>query len=409
MEPVLQEMAVNDLLEYCRRPQHELKEGRQLAPILLGRPWTNIGDDYHLVHALQRLLEAELAARRKNVKQPEQTSGSPMTVEQLAADFALKHPPLEQLSLVWAYYFNQLESKQIAKIHKTSVRNVQYQIKHGRAEVLRLLMQQALASTEAAHIVGQHVGKAENHQPDDTTKVGAIPPGDGHPSVAQPDPHPSRWTNQHISGANVQAVIGPVHGSVNQSQTQHHNHYYNGQPESTTRTTNDNAIVWAGLLLLMVVGFWMLQTAPRLSISVLLALTLWRGVQNGWRMWQRMARDASTEDVLWYGGHTLAWLGAATWSIVLVVRSQAVVTTELFTFEQLMLIVAFVSLSMCIFWLSSVDLVIAAQLSPTNRWPWQAIRHRTAFAWQQRWMLLGLTWLMLIALSGVIFFTSLGG
>jgi len=261
-------------------------------------------------------------------------------------------------------------------------------------------------TAEDAQVLPAHEGQpAPSHNgrvsPDQT----ATPVSQSNTRADTAAPHLRQQHNrQAIHGDHNQAVIGPVNAPVNQYQTQHY-HHYSGVGEQHAGGSVDDSLFWICLLLVGLAGFWLIQTAPGLSIGTLLALGLWRTGRNAWRLIRFWEQQADTGNAAWYVGHLLAWLGSVLWSVVLLGRVFGAAAGTDYSAERLKLVAGFVGLSGYIFWLCTVDVLLWTRRSGTARWPWRHLHAKAAWAWQQRWFLLGLSWLMLAVFSAAMLFT----
>jgi hypothetical protein len=322
------------------------------------------------------------------------------------------------ISLVWASYNDHLTTVQQEQLANRSERSIQLKIREGRVELARLIAQRQLAAESSLPQNAQ-----QQHDQSGQSSVQPPTPHAATPLTASPQGEAirrplrervraqqrskaggalrcgkHRHINQDISGDNVQAVIGPVSGSVNQYQSQHVHHYAATDIETTVGTA-DNAIFWTVVLLAVVAGYWLIQQVPWLSIGTLLLIATWRGGCHGWNLLKKWSQEADLELVWWRIGYTLAWLGTLVWVAFMAAKLPAVVATPEFSLERLTLILSFVGISACVAWLCFVDLLLWVQHAPALGWPWRLLSRQAQWCWQRRWVTLGITWLALVVFS----------
>jgi hypothetical protein len=417
MDEEFWQTATDDLLEWCRTSGRNLNEGRHLAPRLLGHPWRSEDDDDQLVIALRHLLAHELARWQRTLHLPPLIYGDGSVIEWLRNERVQQHRDMEALVFVWAVYLEKLATPYLAKQVRCSQRRVQQKVAAGRVLVAQLLAQPV--PTPAEQYVGGGQALQNGHQPSTVSQpvTTPLPPDQGVPATPatapSPQPHdqpmqPQRSPqpiNQHVAGTHIQAVVGPVGGSVKQSQT--HHHYY-GEGAAQRRTEGDNALFGSCVLAVMGAGYWLIQTLPWFSIGSVLLLTGWRTARNGWLVQRLMREQARGEEIAWQLGHLLAWAGAVVWSLVLVAQLQMMNATQMFSFERLILIVAFVCVCAYVFWLATLDLLRWVYDTDTERFPWRLLGRHAETMWHQRWIMLGITWLMLAVFSIPMILFSFG-
>lgn len=113
-----------------------------------------------------------------------------------------------------------------------------------------------------------------------------------------------------------------------------------------------------------------------------------------------MVREhASGEECTWQVSYVLAWIGALFWAAILACRLQHVLTTEMFSFERLLVSMMFVGLNAYVVWLGTIDLLVWVYATDTTHWPWRLLHRHATWVWEQRWAMIGMTWLMLVVFS----------
>lgn len=132
--------ATRDLLEYCRDPRRDLRDGRALSVALLptkdrsGGDWT-LADDWALVAAVIHLIRAQIIYLRS--LEHSQHPVSDHADEHLRV---LKHDTaatrgrgeLKFWSVLWAYYICGLSHEEIARACGWSTRLSQMRVKEAR-------------------------------------------------------------------------------------------------------------------------------------------------------------------------------------------------------------------------------------------------------------------------------------
>lgn len=367
--------------------------------MLLGNTWQGPADDQRLLVALKDLLWAEVNRWRQTLGLPVAGSATNVDLQWLRAQDGEQHRVLVALILTWAYYIEQRKTAALARELNWSTRTVQLKIQAGRAELARVIAHRQIPPRSShAHTTMSGAPSAPATAAPDTASRPPVkhhqPPGTSTVTYQPVD----RSIRQQIQGQDVQAVIGPVYGSVQQQHTQHHHHYTDGRQQPSLRQ-GDSAPLGIGVVLVMAAGYWLIQTVPWVSIGLVGAITIWRSLRHLWRLQQLITWEASIEERIWHTAYGAAWIGAAVWSSVLALRVPAVFATPDFSFEQLLLVVAFVSVCGYVFWLSTVDLLLWINETDSDRVPWRWLRRHARWLWQQRWTTLGLSWLLLAVFS----------
>ncbi len=412
MQTTVRQRAIDDLLEHGRTLGHTLNTGRQLAPVLLGRGWCDEDDDEQLVAVLHARLGVELTNWEQTLGLPPLAQGAPSAITWLRDERVRQHRAVETLVFVWAVYVAELSTAYLAQQIGCSTRRVQQKTAEGRKELTRMLAQPVTQqvlnerSVGVQEVAGNGRAAGASHAP----LLRALVPSTDQPVPAPPQTgdhaafsresraaHPSsRHIQQQIRGSHNQAVSGPVHGSVTQSQT--HYHYY-GDSGAQPRRTAEQSVFGATVLLSMVGGYWLIQTMPWYSVTLLLLLTGWRVGRQGWHLRVLVQGHAGAEECALQVSYVLAWIGALFWAAILAWRLQHVLTTEMFSFERLLVSMMFVGLNAYVVWLGTLDLLVWVYATDTRRWPWRLLYRHATSVWEQRWVMIGITWLMLVVFS----------
>ena len=91
----------------------------------------------------------------------------------------------------------------------------------------------------------------------------------------------------------------------------------------------------------------------------------------------------------------VSWLALFAWSASTAITLPPVLATPEFSLERLTLLVRCLCIGGLLCLLGTIDVLFWVNWTPTIGWPWSLLKSRAVWAWQQRWLVVGLGCLIL--------------
>jgi hypothetical protein len=297
----------------------------------------DIDDDYRITDAVRHMLEQALVAKRYAAGI---ASDDPLsTKDRLQRDWKTKNEPLEQISLAWAYYVQQLPKEDLVALYSVTPRRIEQKLQASRVAVTALLVHQIVVSS-----------------------------ADTPATAPRTETETSPTTNAQ-------------HGVWDDALT-----------------TRAFLVV---LLLVLGVAMWVWQFIPRVSLAVMVLVSSWRMVRHGRTTWALRRYRTHPQDAgqfWWWGGYTALWCGLVAWfGFIAIMVERWGLAPPLFA-QRWWPFAWFALGSLVLFAFGMLDMMWWVHHTLVPHWPFHGATSLAAHVWTQRWVMLGIGWALLLAL-----------
>ncbi len=333
--------AVDNLLDYCRSPLVELDEGKQLAPLLLGRPCALVEDEWELRDKMKALLNAELCGlREKYGIQAAVTSNAVAHLEALKQDNKIGKQDLISVSLVWGKYLCNSSNDELGTACGLGPRRIQQLLADGREQIATLVAQQAMA-----------------------TAVQLQAPRDLPPETPQPAPRPKKnYTEQIlVIGCSILSL------AIGNLLLRNIPHFSSG--------------------LLVAIGGW------RATINSVKLVRAWRQSQDG-------AHDY-LQTRLYLVCYALCWAVFCGLAAAIFVNVRGNILAPGINLDRLAWSVTLIGTAVGMLYTGVLDLLDWVLGRQDEHWPFPQLQPYAKNTQRYRWELLGISWLIIVASLGM--------
>lgn len=351
------QQAIDDVLEFLRDPGRQPKVGRDLAPALLNHTWQALDDDYRIADAVRHMLEQALVGKRKAAGIEDEKALS--TKARLQRDRQTNNEQLEQFSLAWAYYVEQLPKAELTQLYSVTPRRVEQKLKASRAAVTALLTQQIVIANEVV------------------------------PASATPG------REQSTTATSSEAKRSPTASS---------------QPGVWDDALTKRVYI-AVFLLAVCIALWLWALIPHASLTVMLFISSWRVFQHGRTTWTTRGYRTHPQEAgrfWWWISYTAMWCGLMGWFVFIAVTLYRLGPSPPLFAQRWWPFAWFVLGTLVLLAFGTLDLVWWVHHMSVPRWPFHRAKPFATHVWTQRWVMVFVGWMLLLVLVVAVMAMSLG-